>query len=99
MSATAQDWADVDRQRRREQAIADAIGEALETSRLRPCRRGPDPSHGWATPSTYGFLAAGVALGVLFAAWRPTRCSRPAWCSTYRRLEYGTPTAILPRRP
>src|SRR5580700_2808872 len=27
-------------------------------------------SHSWATPSTYGFLAAGVALGVLFAAWQ-----------------------------
>ncbi len=27
-------------------------------------------SHSWATPSTYGFLAAGVALGVLFAVWQ-----------------------------
>jgi EmrB/QacA subfamily drug resistance transporter len=27
-------------------------------------------SHSWATPSTYGFLAAGVALGMLFAAWQ-----------------------------
>src|SRR6202007_3269228 len=27
-------------------------------------------SHSWATPSTYGFLAAGVALGVLFALWQ-----------------------------
>jgi hypothetical protein len=27
-------------------------------------------SHNWATPSTYGFLAAGLALGVLFAAWQ-----------------------------
>jgi EmrB/QacA subfamily drug resistance transporter len=27
-------------------------------------------SHSWATPSTYGFLAAGVVLGVLFAAWQ-----------------------------
>jgi EmrB/QacA subfamily drug resistance transporter len=27
-------------------------------------------SHSWATPSTYGFLAVGVALGVLFAAWQ-----------------------------
>ena len=27
-------------------------------------------SHSWATPSTYGFLAAGVALGALFAAWQ-----------------------------
>jgi EmrB/QacA subfamily drug resistance transporter len=27
-------------------------------------------SHNWATPSTYGFLAAGVVLGVLFAAWQ-----------------------------
>src|ERR1700722_16895714 len=26
-------------------------------------------SHSWATPSAYGFLAAGGALGVLFAAW------------------------------
>jgi EmrB/QacA subfamily drug resistance transporter len=27
-------------------------------------------THHWATPSTYGFLAAGVALGVAFAAWQ-----------------------------
>src|SRR5690348_16952812 len=27
-------------------------------------------THTWATPSTYGFLAAGVALGVAFAAWQ-----------------------------
>jgi hypothetical protein len=27
-------------------------------------------SHSWGTPSTWGFLAAGVALGVLFAAWQ-----------------------------
>jgi EmrB/QacA subfamily drug resistance transporter len=27
-------------------------------------------THGWATPSTYGFLAAGVALGVAFALWQ-----------------------------
>jgi EmrB/QacA subfamily drug resistance transporter len=27
-------------------------------------------SHRWATPSTWGFLAAGVALGVAFAAWQ-----------------------------
>jgi len=27
-------------------------------------------SHGWATPSTYGFVAAGVALGVVFAVWQ-----------------------------
>src|SRR6266700_5789066 len=27
-------------------------------------------THSWATPSTYGFLAAGVALGVLFALWQ-----------------------------
>ena len=27
-------------------------------------------AHHWATPSTYGFLAAGVALGVAFAAWQ-----------------------------
>ena len=27
-------------------------------------------THSWATPSTYGFLAAGVVLGVVFAAWQ-----------------------------
>ncbi len=27
-------------------------------------------AHSWATPSTYGFLAAGVALGAVFAAWQ-----------------------------
>ncbi len=27
-------------------------------------------THGWAAPSTYGFLAAGVALGAGFAAWQ-----------------------------
>ena len=27
-------------------------------------------THNWHTPSTYGFLAAGVALGVAFAAWQ-----------------------------
>ncbi|HEV2452384.1 MAG TPA: MFS transporter [Streptosporangiaceae bacterium] len=27
-------------------------------------------AHHWATPSTYGFLATGVALGVAFAAWQ-----------------------------
>jgi EmrB/QacA subfamily drug resistance transporter len=27
-------------------------------------------THGWATPSTYGFLAAGVVLLVVFAAWQ-----------------------------
>jgi EmrB/QacA subfamily drug resistance transporter len=27
-------------------------------------------AHHWATPSTYGFLAAGVALGVMFGAWQ-----------------------------
>jgi hypothetical protein len=27
-------------------------------------------THHWATPSTYGFLAAGVALGIGFAAWQ-----------------------------
>jgi EmrB/QacA subfamily drug resistance transporter len=27
-------------------------------------------AHSWATPSTWGFLAAGVALGVAFAAWQ-----------------------------
>src|SRR5580692_190358 len=33
-------------------------------------------SHSWATPSTYGFLAAGVALGALFAAWQ-VRAAHP----------------------
>src|SRR5215469_8086194 len=28
-------------------------------------------THSWATPSTYGFLAAGVVLLVAFAAWQP----------------------------
>ena len=27
-------------------------------------------THSWATPSTWGFLAAGVALGAAFAAWQ-----------------------------
>jgi EmrB/QacA subfamily drug resistance transporter len=27
-------------------------------------------SHSWSAPSTYGFLAAGVALGALFALWQ-----------------------------
>jgi EmrB/QacA subfamily drug resistance transporter len=27
-------------------------------------------THNWATPSTYGFVAAGVALGEVFAAWQ-----------------------------
>ena len=27
-------------------------------------------AHHWATPSTYGFLAAGAVLGVVFAAWQ-----------------------------
>jgi EmrB/QacA subfamily drug resistance transporter len=27
-------------------------------------------THGWHSPSTYGFLAAGVALGVAFALWQ-----------------------------
>jgi MFS family permease len=27
-------------------------------------------AHGWAAPSTYGFLAAGVLLAVVFAAWQ-----------------------------
>src|SRR5262245_32154169 len=26
--------------------------------------------HGWHTPSIYGFLAAGAALGVVFAPWQ-----------------------------
>jgi EmrB/QacA subfamily drug resistance transporter len=33
-------------------------------------------SHTWATPSTYGFLAAGVALGVAFTWWQ-TRAPHP----------------------
>ena len=33
-------------------------------------------THSWATPSTYGFLAAGVVLGVAFAAWQ-TRAAHP----------------------
>jgi EmrB/QacA subfamily drug resistance transporter len=33
-------------------------------------------THHWATPSTYGFLAAGVALGVAFAWWQG-RAARP----------------------
>ena len=33
-------------------------------------------SHSWATPSTYGFLAAGVALGAVFAAWQ-VRAAHP----------------------
>ena len=42
-------------------------------------------AHSWHAPSTWGFLAAGAALGVLSRcgrAGRPTRCCRPAWCST-----------------
>src|SRR6266446_546346 len=33
-------------------------------------------THTWATPSTYGFLAAGLVLGVAFAAWQG-RAARP----------------------
>ncbi len=33
-------------------------------------------THGWHTPSTYGFLAAGVALLAAFAAWQ-TRAASP----------------------
>src|SRR6201995_5941249 len=33
-------------------------------------------SHSWATPSTYGFLAAGVALLAAFAAWQ-SRAAHP----------------------
>ena len=33
-------------------------------------------SHSWATPSTYGFLAAGVVLLAAFAAWQ-TRAAHP----------------------
>ncbi len=33
-------------------------------------------SHSWATPSTYGFLAAGAALLAAFAAWQ-TRAAHP----------------------
>jgi MFS family permease len=32
--------------------------------------------HGWHTPSTWGFLAAGIALLVVFAAWQ-TRAAHP----------------------
>ena len=42
-------------------------------------------THSWHAPSTWGFLAAGVALGVAFALWQgraATRCCRPGWCST-----------------
>jgi EmrB/QacA subfamily drug resistance transporter len=33
-------------------------------------------SHSWSTPSTYGFLAVGVALGVAFAVWQ-ARAAHP----------------------
>ncbi|HTA06941.1 MAG TPA: MFS transporter [Streptosporangiaceae bacterium] len=33
-------------------------------------------AHSWHAPSTYGFLAAGVALGVLFALWQ-SRAANP----------------------
>src|ERR1700746_2938437 len=33
-------------------------------------------AHSWATPSTYGFIAAGVMLLVVFAAWQ-TRAAHP----------------------
>jgi EmrB/QacA subfamily drug resistance transporter len=33
-------------------------------------------THSWATPSSYGFLAAGVVLGVVFAAWQ-ARAAHP----------------------
>jgi EmrB/QacA subfamily drug resistance transporter len=33
-------------------------------------------THSWGTPSSYGFLAAGVVLGVVFAAWQ-TRAAHP----------------------
>jgi EmrB/QacA subfamily drug resistance transporter len=33
-------------------------------------------AHSWATPSTYGFIAAGVVLLVVFAAWQ-TRAAHP----------------------
>ena len=33
-------------------------------------------SHSWATPSTYGFLAVGVALLAAFAAWQ-SRAAHP----------------------
>ena len=32
-------------------------------------------THHWATPSTYGFLAAGVVLLVVFALWAGPGCS------------------------
>lgn len=42
-------------------------------------------SHGWGTPSTWGFLAIGVVLLIVFAAWQARTahpCCRPASCST-----------------
>src|ERR1700733_10821181 len=33
-------------------------------------------THSWATPSSYGFLAAGVVLGAVFAAWQ-ARAAHP----------------------
>ena len=41
-------------------------------------------AHSWHAPSTWGFLAARVALGVLFAVWQgrggPPAAAAPAWC-------------------
>jgi len=34
-------------------------------------------THTWATPSTYGFLAAGVALGLVFARWQGRAGNQP----------------------
>ena len=42
-------------------------------------------THDWHTPSTYGFLAAGVILLIAFAFWQgraATRCCPRAWRST-----------------
>ena len=45
-------------------------------------------NHNWHTPSTYGFLASGVALLAVFAFWQSraaTRCCHSGWCSTANR--------------
>ena len=42
-------------------------------------------NHSWHAPSTYGFLAAGVALLAVFALWQARAASpllRSGWCST-----------------
>jgi Major Facilitator Superfamily len=54
-------------------------------------------THTWATPSTYGFLATGLVLGVAFAAWR-RRAAHPllprhhGWCSTATAAALGPHT-------